>query len=106
MSVVDAPIVRRALLEILQDAVNRHRDRGDDISTYTAEAVLQSTLSLRGFPLPMERVRGHLFYLKDKNCVKFRETKVGRDKYISWRITAAGTDVLEGVTSDPGIASE
>ena len=100
------PLIRRALLELLQSAVNRHRDKGDGVSTYVTESVLQSQLALRGYPLPLERLRGQLFYLRDKDFVKLRETRAGVLRYMLWRITAAGTDVIEGSIAVPGIAGE
>lgn len=104
------PVIRRQLLEILQDAVNRRRGPDDDMTTYVAEALLQRMLALRGFPITVERMRGQLFWLKDRHnrdreygYVKFRETRVGGQTYIHWRITDLGADVLEGTRTDPGI---
>lgn len=106
MDAAENPLIRRHLLEILQDAVNRQRGPGDDITTYVAESLLQRMLSLRGFALPMERMRGQLYWCKDKGYAKFRETRVGLQKFIAWRITATGSDVLEGTTADRGVAGE
>lgn len=105
------PVVRRHLLEILQDAVNRSRGPQDDISTYVAESLLQRILAMRGFPLALERMRAQLFWLNDRRpkdaahgYAKFRETRGTREKYVLWRITDLGTDVLEGTREDAGVA--
>jgi hypothetical protein len=107
------PLIRRHLLEVLEAAGSRMRSPGDDVSTYVAEALLQSQLALRGFPLPMERLRQELYYLyergksreRDAGYVHFKRTKVGREEYFRWRITDLGRDVLEGARHDASVAS-
>jgi len=105
--------VRRHLLEILDAAAGRVRHPGDDNSTYVAEALLQSQLALRGFPMPLERMRKELYWLyergktrdRDSGYVHFKRTKVGREEYFRWRISDLGRDVLEGARDDASVAS-
>lgn len=48
-------------------------------------------------------LRGELFYLYDKGLVKFHKTRVGREDFYAWRITAEGVDVYEGSKTVPGV---
>lgn len=95
---------RRAILDVLHANVARRRERGDDISTYVAEPLIQSLMRTRGMPLRIEAIRGHLYYMDDRGYTKFRN--VQGSEYLLWRITADGEDLLEGTRRDPGIAEE
>jgi hypothetical protein len=97
------PVIRGDLLQLLQDAVNRHRGPGDDIRTYVGEPVLQRLLALRNLPLPIERMRGQLYWLRDRGYVRSSETHVGASIYLAWRITDRGSDVLDRVQTDPAV---
>ncbi len=100
----DTPeLVRRYLLLILDAKRTSERDRDDDPSTYVAEAVLQLQLRKMGVPMLLSALRGELYYLFDKNLVKFHRAKVGREHYFSWRITAEGVDVVQGTRDVPGV---
>lgn len=106
MSEADLHRVERGLvLRILKAHADRRRDRGDHISTYCAEDYLQQVAANQGYPMLIEKLRGHLYYLRDKQLVKFHEVKDGhRIAGLMWRITAGGVDLIEGnVPADPGI---
>ncbi|MDZ4373073.1 MAG: hypothetical protein U1C74_16840 [Phenylobacterium sp.] len=93
---------RRAILEVLHANVERRRERGDDVSTYVAEPLIQSLMRTRGMPLRIEAIRGHLYYMKDRGYTKFKD--VQGSGYLLWRITADGEDILDGTDKDQGIA--
>jgi hypothetical protein len=99
-----AELIRRYILMVLDAARTRDRERTEDPSTYTAEELIQRQLDKMGMPMLMSQVRAHLFYLRDKTLVKLHETKIGREHYWAWRITADGVDVLEGTKTVPGVA--
>lgn len=100
-----ARLERGKILQVLQAHANRHREKGEDLSTYCAEALIQATSARFGFPMLMETLRARLYYLRDKGLVKFHEVKEGHQIIgLMWRITASGTDLIEGnVPPDPGI---
>lgn len=100
----EAELTRRYVLMILDAARMRDRERSEDLSSYVAEELVQRQLDKMGVPCLLAQVRGHLYYLRDKALVKFHETQVGRERYLSWRITADGVDVLEGTRTVPGVA--
>lgn len=106
MNDVRAEVVRRYLLKILDAARTHDRERSDDTSTYRGEEVIQLQLRKMQVPMLLAEMRGELFYLHDKGLVKFHRERVGREDYYSWRITADGVDVVQGVQSVPGIARE
>jgi hypothetical protein len=85
--------------------VNARRGKGDEASTYTTESLLLEILALRGYAVALEAMRGHLYWLRDEACVKFHETRVERDLYLTWRITSKGTNVLDGTEALRGVAS-
>jgi hypothetical protein len=101
-----ADVIRRFLLIILDAARMRERGLGDDTSTYAHEFVIQSQLQKMGLPLSLSKIRGELYYLKDKGLVEFRKTRVHGEDYFQWRIEGGGVDVLAGDRHEPGIARE
>ncbi len=98
-------LTRGMILEILQASVDRERGDEESIATYLDEDVIVLKVGRR-YPQTREMIRGHLYYMQDKGYVKFREVRVGREKTLMWRITANGTDLLEGNKTDPGIHIE
>lgn len=103
MADAQAELTRRYILLILDAARTRDRDKSESPSTYTAEELIQRQLDKMGLPMLLSQVRAHLFYLKDKGLVKLHETRIGREHYWTWRITAEGVDVLEGTKTVPGV---
>ncbi len=101
-----AEVVRRYLLVILDAARTHDRERTDDTSTYRSEEIIQAQLRKMQVPMLLAEMRGELFYLRDKGLTKFHRERVGREDYYSWRITAEGVDVVQGVRPVPGIARE
>jgi hypothetical protein len=106
MADVQAELVRRYILLILDAARTRDRERSEDPSTYTAEELVQLQLKKMGVPMLLAQVRAELYYLHDKGLVKFHKTRVGREDYFTWRIAADGVDVLEGARTVAGVARE
>lgn len=104
MTPAEAEVVRRYLLVILDAKRTSERGRDEDPSTYAAEEVLQLQLRKVGVPLLLTQVRAELYYLRDKQLVRFHKATVGREHYLSWRITAEGVDVVQGATTVPGVA--
>lgn len=98
-------ITRGMILAVLQAAVDRERGDQEDPSTYVDEDLIYLKVGRR-YPQTREMMRGELYYLRDKGYVKFRTVDVGAHRSLMWRITAAGTDVLEGTASDPGVEIE
>lgn len=104
MTPAEAEVVRGYLLRILDAKRTSERDRDEDPSTYTAEEILQAQLRKMGVPILLSQIRAELYYLYDKALVRFHKTTVGREYYLSWRITADGVDVLQGHRVVPGVA--
>ena len=100
----EAEVARGYLLMILDAKRTSDRGRDEDPSTYTAEEVLQLQLRKMGLPMLLTQIRAELYYLYDKELVRFHKTSVGGQHFFSWRITADGVDVLQGHRSIPGIA--
>lgn len=98
-------LTRGLILEVLQASVDRERGDEENVATYLDEDVIYLKIGRR-YPQTREMMRGHLFYMKDKEYVKFREVRVGKSKSLMWRITARGTDLLEGNVADAGVHVE
>lgn len=118
----DAPVIRREILQILQDAVREQRG-SHPINTYVSEWVVQRILARRNYVLMIEALREHLLYLLGLQCVRYTETHVTAggwhvvagehltpeehvqcDVHRAWRIESRGTAVLEGTDTVPGVA--
>ncbi len=97
--------MRGFLLHVLQAQVNRDRGDKEDFSSYLDEDVIYLQIGRR-YPQTREMMRGHLYYLYDRRYAKFHEVKVAGKKFLLWRITADGTDVLDGVKDDRGVQVE
>lgn len=93
---------RGMILEVLQAVVDRERGDREAPSTYAAEELIYTKVARR-YPQTIEMLRGELYYLRDKGYVKFKEVPVGSKKSLMWRITACGTDLLEGTKTDAGV---
>ena len=96
-------VVRGRILEALQAQVDRERGDEQSPSTYLDEDLLYIAVAKR-YPMLRSKFRGELYYLRDEECVKFKELKVGSGKYLMWRITARGRDVLDGTIAHRGIS--
>lgn len=96
---------RGLILEMLQAAVERERGGGESPETYVDEDLLYLKIGRR-YPQTREMLRGNLYYLQDKGYVKQKRVRVGRTESLMWRITASGTDVLEGNARDAGVHVE
>jgi hypothetical protein len=86
----------------LQAAVERERGNEESQETYIDEDLLYLKTGRR-YPQTREMLRGNLYYLRDKGYVKLRRVRIGRAESLMWRITASGTDLLEGNIVDPGV---
>lgn len=95
-------LIRGYALEILDAAASRERGDEDSPSTYVDEEIIFLKAGRR-YPQTKEMLRRHLYYLYEKGYAKFKEVKVGAKKSLLWRITAAGTDLLDGTRDDPGV---
>ena len=98
-------LARGMILQLLQAAVNRERGDKESFSTYVDEDLVYMKVGRR-YPQTRETLRGHLYYLRDKGYARFHEVTVGREKSLMWRITADGTDLLDGIKTDPGVCIE
>lgn len=98
-------LTRGLILEVLQASVDRERGDDESMATYVDEDLVYLKVGRR-YPQTREMLRGNLYYLCDKKYAKFREVRVGREKNLMWRITAAGTDLLEGNATDVGVHVE
>ena len=98
-------VERGIILRILLAHARRERKPGDDISTYCAEPLIQTTARNQAFPMLIETVRDHLYYMRDKGLCKFHEVKSGPKVVgLMWRLEAKGTDLIEGnIDPIPGI---
>jgi len=95
-------IVRGRILEALQAQVDRERNDQEGTETYLDEDLLYVMVAKR-YPQLRSKFRGELYYLKDMDCVKLKEVKVGAEKSLMWRITAKGRDVLDGTAQLAGV---
>jgi hypothetical protein len=93
------------ILEVLQAAIERERGDRESIETYLDEDLLYLKVGRR-YPQTREMLRGNLYYLLDKEYVKQKRVRVGKTESLMWRITAAGTDLLEGNIRDAGVHIE
>lgn len=98
-------LTRGLILEVLQAAVDRERGDSESLETYVDEDLIFLKVGRR-YPQTREMLRGNLFYLCDKNFVKQKKIRVGRTESLMWRITAAGTDLLESNSTDVGVSVE
>ncbi|SRR5581483_2901319 len=101
----ESRMIRGTLLQILHAQVMRERGDEEGLSTYLHEDVIYLKIARR-FPQTREMMRGHLYYLRDRNYVKFRDLNIDGKKSLMWRITADGIDVIDGSREDRGIYVE
>ena len=95
-------LVRGYALGVLDAAASRERGDEESPSTYVDEELLFVKVGRR-YPQTKETLRKHLYYLYEKGYAKFKQVKVGSKLSLMWRITAAGTDLLDWTKEDPGV---
>lgn len=101
--------IRGAILHILKLFLERDRVPGDDEDGYMLEGNLQAHLAqYYRINLTEGLLRGHMTLLKDRDWVKYKETRTGLPPRVHvellWRITGDGLLIASGERHDDLVA--
>lgn len=94
--------LRGVILRLAHLAAASEASNPDDPYTISRTVLIQTLEQTDGLPAN-EDLRGALRYLEAKGYVKVRWLRDGTGEFVSFRLEAAGIDLVEGTTEDPGV---
>lgn len=95
--------LRGVILRLAHLAAASEASNPDDPYVISRTVLVQTLEATDGLPASDE-LRGALRYLEAKQYVSVKWLRDGTGEFVSFRLHAAGIDLVEGTTIDPGVA--